>query len=220
MRHEHDDLNGHLEIKSREYRTSQTEIVHYPPNQPNDVQARSSEIVGTFTPRDVVNLLLGGLNDFTFAGGGNGCRYWQSVCYANYAEVPKLTFISIMLIAQYEQKRWIVQGTTTRLFIFLSNQYSTRQFEQQIVIQQGTFDVDTVQQRANQHWTTIQEQVSGQYQTALQQYQTTQTTQNRDVAQRWYTLLQALHTSAQAGSLLVQARREDEESDGEEEDDD
>ncbi|KAK3613649.1 hypothetical protein LTR22_028071 [Elasticomyces elasticus] len=195
MRHEHDDLNGHLEIKSREYRTSQTEIVHYPPNQPNDVQARSSEIVGNFTPGDVVDLLLGGLNDFTFAGGGNGCRYWQSVCYANYAEVPKLTFISIMLIAQYEQKRWIVQGTTTRLFIFLSNQYSTRQSEQQIVIH-------------------------GKYQTALQQYQTTQTTQDRNVAQRWYTLLQALHTSAQAGSLLVQTRREDEESDGEEEDDD
>jgi len=80
MRHTHNDLNGHLAINSRDYRRSRSEILHFP-NEPNEIQGRSREVICNFTVRDVVGLFDGdhGSKDFTFAGGGNGCRYRQLV---------------------------------------------------------------------------------------------------------------------------------------------
>ncbi len=49
----------------------------------NDTQGRSREVIRNFTVRDAVGPFGGdhGSKDFTFAGGGNGCRYRQLVSH-------------------------------------------------------------------------------------------------------------------------------------------
>lgn len=78
MNHTPDDINGTLNIHSRDYRSSRSEIEHFPEGSETDITQQSPEIHQRFSVRDactaITRLKLG---DFTFAGGGMGCRAWQ-----------------------------------------------------------------------------------------------------------------------------------------------
>ncbi|KAK5105697.1 hypothetical protein LTR62_002361 [Meristemomyces frigidus] len=72
MRHTNDDLNGDLEMKSRNYTDSRKEIEHFPATFEN------GRLVRSFTVAEVYNAITQShIHEFAFAGGGNGCRYWQ-----------------------------------------------------------------------------------------------------------------------------------------------
>ncbi|KAK5675221.1 hypothetical protein LTR17_027778, partial [Elasticomyces elasticus] len=121
----------------------------------------------------------------------------------------------IMLVAFYQRQGWVTQGTTLGLCNFPSSQY-TRGSQGQpsttglIVIQQGTFDDQAIQQQANEHWEPIRQQLVLRHQT-ISQSASSPTQQTRlQTLQR----LGVMHQeSARQGTWLVETRwHEDEDS--------
>ncbi|KAI6788022.1 hypothetical protein KC331_g19908 [Hortaea werneckii] len=206
MRHTVDDLNGHLEIQSRNYRGSRTEIEHYPPGTTNTDQSTSREVRTNFTFRGVLHhLQRNGLDGFTFAGGGMGCRAWH-----------------VVLMSMYESNTWVSQGSTQGLHRYLSYQRSTREAPRHITIQQGTFDDTGAQKFANERWQALQHLVHRYHTMCYQQYQIHPTT---DLAEKIRELDQQqrdLAESATKGAQLVAERQQedDDEDDDEDEDED
>ncbi|KAI7520968.1 hypothetical protein KC331_g19978 [Hortaea werneckii] len=199
MRHTVDDLNGHLEIRSRNYRGSRTEIEHYPPGTANTDESTSREVRANFTFRGVLqHLQRNGLDGFTFARGGMGCRAWH-----------------VVLMSMYEVNTWVTQGTTQELHRYLSYQRSTREAPRHIIMQQGTYDDAGAQNFANQRWQGLVQLVMMHHTYWYNEYRGRPST---DLDQRIRHLDQQrddLTESARAGALLV-AERQQEDEDGDE----
>ncbi len=85
------------------------------------------------------------------------------------------------------------------------------------MIQQGTFDDETVQQQADEYWETIRQQMLRQHNIAVSQYQATPSVELRNRALHLQRLSTALQESAQAGASLAEVRQQEVEDDSDDE---
>ncbi|KAF4547292.1 Hypothetical protein D9617_48g089530 [Elsinoe fawcettii] len=130
MNCEVDDINGKLTMKSRTYQTSRTQLAK------KDIPTLTTK----FTAKDVLQRIKAmGFQDFTFAGGGMGCRHWI-----------------LTIIRDFESIGWLAVDSVVTLHQFLSVKYAREdEGRRHTSIIQGTFDAVRTQSFAVYNWSYI-----------------------------------------------------------------
>ena len=183
-------INGILEMTPRSYVESNSEILHF-----------SLRVNEAFTPRMLHDWLVQvGFQDYTFTGGGIGCRYWKWVLLQQILWRILLNFVSILVIYLLERYQRLPWGSAVQIHARLPFSFSTNRNPVPWPIQQGTFDRPGTQAIATQ----LCAEISAQVQENIRHLR--QADANAQEMTAATSQLQALQTSATQGARLAQER--------------